>query len=52
MVPADLDHELVDRVAPVALEDVDGHDVATDGPDPLATRPSAPGRSGSAIRTT
>ncbi len=34
VVPADLDDELVDRAALVALEDVDGDDVTADRPDP------------------
>ena len=53
MLPADLDHELVDGVALVALQDVDGHDVAPDGPDPAGHQARAHRAGpGSAIRTT
>ena len=53
VVAADLDDELVDRLPRRdAFQDVDGHDVPPTAPIRLATRPRAPGRSGSAILTT
>ncbi len=43
---ADLDDELVDGVALLALEDVDGDDVPPDGPDPAGHQTEGAGSVG------
>jgi hypothetical protein len=42
LVVRQLDHQLVDGLAAVALEDVDAHDVAADGTDPAGDLPQGP----------